>query len=395
VLDGPGHWTQSAPELFEQFIEVDLADHETLPARALQAIRASGLQFDAVATFWELAGTLTAQIAEALGVVGHPLSAIATARHKARSREVCRDAGIPTPRFASIFSSENVGPAASEVGFPAVLKPISGVSSTSVYLVQCLSELQARYAQVMDEARPGADTSMLHSDNLAAFIWGGGTEMLLEEYLDGEEFDADCLLYAGDLVYARLVRDLPQPHMVESGQQMPPNHPEERQSALITLAHQALAAMGFANGAFHVEVKDTSHGPRLIEVNARIGGGSVWIFHQRVWDVDLVEQYLMIQLGLPINPQPAPAPQTSLITADLPAPYTGTVTHIRFLDHLAGHPNVLAAYAKVHQGQRVVGPDTGVPEWMGEIMVEGESITHAEQIMAELLTTLQLPIMPE
>lgn len=33
--------------------------------------------------------------------------------------------------------------------------------------------------------------------------------------------------------------------------------------------------LGFKLGVFHVELKATSRGPRLIEVNARMGGGGV------------------------------------------------------------------------------------------------------------------------
>jgi carnosine synthase len=36
-----------------------------------------------------------------------------------------------------------------------------------------------------------------------------------------------------------------------------------------------LQALGFTMGVFHVECKYTSRGARLIEVNARMGGGPV------------------------------------------------------------------------------------------------------------------------
>ena len=35
-------------------------------------------------------------------------------------------------------------------------------------------------------------------------------------------------------------------------------------------------ALGFQLGVFHVELKQTSRGARLIEVNCRMGGGPVW-----------------------------------------------------------------------------------------------------------------------
>ena len=39
------------------------------------------------------------------------------------------------------------------------------------------------------------------------------------------------------------------------------------------LCTDTLAALGFSCGVFHVEGKVTSRGPRIIEVNARMGGG--------------------------------------------------------------------------------------------------------------------------
>eukprot|EP00983_Pelagomonas_calceolata_P106757 1159269-Pelagomonas_calceolata.AAC.6 len=37
----------------------------------------------------------------------------------------------------------------------------------------------------------------------------------------------------------------------------------------------AVKALGLSMGVFHVELKQTSRGPRLIEINCRMGGGPV------------------------------------------------------------------------------------------------------------------------
>jgi carnosine synthase len=44
---------------------------------------------------------------------------------------------------------------------------------------------------------------------------------------------------------------------------------------LLLLLWTAMQALGFNMGVFHVECKYTSRGARLIEVNARMGGGPV------------------------------------------------------------------------------------------------------------------------
>jgi biotin carboxylase len=48
---------------------------------------------------------------------------------------------------------------------------------------------------------------------------------------------------------------------------------------------------------FHVELKYTSRGPRLIEVNCRMGGGVVRNMNLLVWGVDMVEEQLLCSAG--------------------------------------------------------------------------------------------------
>ena len=396
VLDGPGHWSKGAVNegLFECFIEVDLLPVETVVERAYSAIQATGLQFDGIATFDDNAGPLVALLAEALGLPGHSPLSVGFSKNKIFTREVCLEAGIPSPRFFRIKSIDELEAAAAHVGFPAVLKPISGCSSIATYLVDNESTLRQRYVQTVAEAEGHLKTSNVHSDDDPELIWAKGFDMTLEEFLDGEEFDVDMLLSEGEAVYAGVIRDLPQPYMKEVGSQMPPDFPLDKQTELIEFTELVLHALEFTDGAFHVELKYTADGPRLIEVNARIGGGPIFYFHRHVWDVDLVEQYLLTRLGVPIRPPKAPQPMTCLLTSDLPSPRTGIVTQSGFLQPFANHPQIVHIHEKVRTGQKVTGPDTGVPDWLGEIMVYGSTVEAASQAMDEILSRIEFPIDP-
>jgi len=394
VLDGPGHWSQEAVRegLFEDFIEVDLLPVHTLPERALAAIKASGIHFDGIATFEDYAGPLTALLANALGFPGHPLMSIGFSKNKVFTREACVEAGIPSPRFFRIKSAADLDEAAAHVGFPSVLKPISGFSSIATYFVNDEHMLRQRYTQTTSEAEGHLKTANAHSDNELEMIWARGFDMTLEEFLDGEEFDVDVLLSEGKMVYANIARDLPQTHMKETGSQMPPAFPADKQAELIAFAELVLHALEFENGSFHVELKYTSNGPRLIEVNARIGGLAIYYLHRNVWGVDLVEQYLLTRLGVPIRPQMASQPLINLLTSYLPSPYSGTVTHTDFLRPIANHPKVVRHKIGVEVGQKVIGSDTGVPDLLGEIMVHGATVEEASQTMDELLAQIKFPI---
>lgn len=74
----------------------------------------------------------------------------------------------------------------------------------------------------------------------------------------------------------------------------------------------AQQALGLERGVFHVELKATSRGPRLIEVNCRMGGGPVRDTNLLVWGVDLVEENLYAFAGIPVRPPVAAAPHKQL-----------------------------------------------------------------------------------
>lgn len=396
ALDGPGHWTQTAVDegLFEQFIEVDLHPPATLADRAYRAIQASGLRFDGVATFEEFAGPLTALLAQGLRVPGHAFLSVAYCRDKTFTREVCVEAGIPSPRFYRIHSAADLAPAAAHVGFPAVLKPVSGASSVSTYRLESEAELVQRYTQTMTAVQDHLKSSGVHSDDEQELIWANGFDMTLEQFLDGEEFDVDCLLSQGEMVYSAVTRDLPQIYLREVGSQMPPAFPADKQDQLVAFTADVLRVMGFRDGAFHVELKYTGEGPRLIEVNARIGGGPIYQLNRMVWGVDLAQQYLLTRLGVPIHPHKTAAPQNFLITSDLPCPYSGVLAHTDFLQPLAAQPNIIHCKTYAQAGQFVIGPDRGVPDMLGEVMVSGDSVEAASRLMDTLLAQIEFPIIP-
>ncbi len=81
---------------------------------------------DGVLSFWELSQALVSRLAEALGLPGNPPSAVDQAREKQQTREVMARAGLASPKHNLIHSPKDLAAAAEHVGFPAVIKPITG-----------------------------------------------------------------------------------------------------------------------------------------------------------------------------------------------------------------------------------------------------------------------------
>lgn len=104
-----------------------------------------------------------------------------------------------------------------------------------------------------------------------------------------------------------------QPWFAEMGNNCPSILPQSDRQALETMAIEAATkAMGLQNGVLHCELKNTSRGPRLVEVNPRMGGGPVWSLHKLAFGVDFVEETLYAALNIPGSPVIPKSPKLCL-----------------------------------------------------------------------------------
>lgn len=397
VIDGPDHWMKAetgADRLIEHHLVVDLAPFSTLADRAVEASKSTGLVFDALGTIDEFAGGFAARIARDLNLPFHSIQAADTARDKHRARKVCATAGIAGPRFARIESEADLQGAADAVGFPAVLKPVSGVGSVQAYRVSSVRQLRQRYLEVT-AARPSAATRLISSKSSDShwfeLMWSGVPHLILESWIEGPKFDVDLLLEEGHVKYAHATDDLDPCGLRDVRRVAPTDLNASEEEELIAHAAACVRAMAFRDGAFNVEVKRTVDGPRMIEVNGRLGGYSTTDIHREVWRVDLIEQWLRTCLRVPLRPAAQP-PACFVAESLLPAPRSGTVARDGFLSHVAEHADVVSARPWIFEGDQVAGIETHAPDWLGAVLIRGETREEALARLDHAVSSLTLPI---
>ena len=397
VLDGPGHWMRHCAgrdELIERHLAVDLAPFPTFVERAVEAIQDAGLAFDGIGTIDEFAGGFAARIADLLNLPFHAVKAADRARDKHRARQACFAAGLTGPRFARLECVDDLATASARVGFPAVLKPVSGVGSVQTYRVRDASELARRYSDVVDEVSQGRAKT---HDNLSSdrdwfdLMWSGVPNLTLESWIDGPKYDVDLLLDSGDVAYGHATDDLEPCGLRDVRRVAPAGLDEAVEGELIDHAAACVRALGFRRGAFNVEVKRTSEGPRMIEVNGRLGGYSTTDIHRMVWGVDLVAQWLRSSLSLPLNLHER-APACFVAESLLPSPRTGTLLRDGFLDDLQHSPHVVMARPWAFAGDAVAGVETGAPDWLGALLTRGDTRERALAELDRLVSSINFPV---
>lgn len=235
------------------------------PAQAAAKVRA--YEPEGIVTYSERALAYTGELAEALGLPFHGRRTVGLLTDKWQQRDALRAAGVDAVRCRRIDSVEDWADAVAETGLPAVLKPAHGGGSRNTFFVEDAGEGLALARTLLAEDRPG--------------LVAGGT-LVLEEYLPGRDTGAfgdyvsvESVVRDGTVLDIAVTGKFPMvPPFRETGRFWPsPLEPAEEHLAR-DLARRSVEALGIREGLTHTEIKLTPDGPRLIEVNGRLGAAS-------------------------------------------------------------------------------------------------------------------------
>ena len=97
-------------------------------------------------------------------------------------------------------------------------------------------------------------------------------EFLMEEFMDGEEVSIEGIVSHGEILIAGITEKWIDVHFAEYQHAFPARVSPELEQELIKITKDSVNALGLNFCAFHAEVKITSSGCKIVEVNGRLGG---------------------------------------------------------------------------------------------------------------------------
>ena len=276
LADSPARYSYAAEEQLD-VIEIDTSDEAAVLAACSELDGVAGITSSS-----EYYIHTAASVAQTLGLPGPPREAIAICRDKYAQRRCFKRAGVGTPDFRAVRSVEQAVNAARLLGFPVVVKPVSGTGSLGVTL--CVGDREVEFH---------ADALLQQRRNERGLTIPQQT--LVEELAQGPEYSVETF---GAAVIGITRKHLgPWPNFVEVGHDFPADVSPAVEQMIVQEVISATTALGLNWGPAHIELRVTPDGPKIIEVNPRLAGGYIPELVRLATGIDLIEETLRLTLG--------------------------------------------------------------------------------------------------
>jgi biotin carboxylase len=288
-LSGLGTVVLGVPELdapsIVPFLQ-DVCDFVVLCGdTAAMTAQARNLAPAAVVTFAESMLPLAAAVTTELDLPGHSLRTVADLTDKSRQRARLAAAGVDDVACLRLTDLGQWPAVVTAVGLPLVLKPTHGQGSRSTYRVDTFEQGEALVCRML-----GADSC--EGSLVAESLLVGRSSAPF-----GDHVSVETVVARGVVSHLAVTGKFPLlAPFREQGQFWPAPLDESEVGSILDLTTAAIDALGVSAGVLHSEVKLTAAGPRLIEVNGRMGG-FMNDLGARATGLNLVELAGLVALG--------------------------------------------------------------------------------------------------
>ena len=255
--------------LDQAFAQIEVPDfnYDQIEERILSIHRQN--PFDALLCLIEIRLTEAARLAQLLKLRHlNPLSA-QLLRDKFNVRCRLSDAGLKQPDFALATTTQELKDAVKTLGLPVLIKPTDGYGSQNIVVLRTDEDLDPLFSplEVMLPSRADYGLGVQANDRL-----------LVERYITGDFIGCDTFTVDGKHYFLGVNEKVmfPPPSFAIRGSCFTPKIPgDARHQALEEYVFAVLDAVGFDQGATHIELMMTQDGPQLIEINPRLVGAKI------------------------------------------------------------------------------------------------------------------------
>ncbi len=324
-----------------------------------------------------------ALLAQQLGLPGSTPESMQACRDKALSRQLLADHQVPSARSMQASNPDEAAAHADLIGYPVVVKPRSQAGSAGVVRADNAAQVRAAFERAAHETVLGLDRY-------------GAPGVLVEEFLDGPEISVEtAVLGPGEVRLLAVTRKLPTPAGAATTQEY--GHVVDSRDPLLTdpqlarVVTGAAHAFGLTLGVLCIEVKLTDTGPRIVEVNGRIGGDLLPVLVERALGLDLAQ--IAADLATGSRPELTPTLQRAAGIQFAYPTVSGVLNHLSVPAHLGRLPGVERIVLSQQSGARVSAPPHAtLADRLGFWMVAGDTAADCRSRLEDVADHLQVEV---
>ena len=344
---------------------------------------------DAVISFLNPYALLAGEIVDRIGAKGLSGKAIDIAHTKSLAREAMASVPeIATPHRVIRTAEEARQFFREQGGSKIVMKPIKGGGSQGV-----ITDIATEEEAVASFTRLDAELiEFMKRPDAGFYNLDQHPGIMVERQLTGPEVDVELIFQDGQVKFSHVSDNAPmdRPNAVEKNSTYTSVLSKDIQKQLVDGAAKAARVMGLKSGNLHVEMMMTPDGPRVLEVNARMGGAFVWEFIRDQTGVSMVEQGIRAILGLSVDP--GVTPDTTLEARFFIPSATGKIESLEGLDAIEKMPGFIRTKMLHKAGDQVKAAPDDAFDYIGYVGFRGQTYDEAMDRMLSALNAVKIKI---
>ncbi|MFI5616755.1 ATP-grasp domain-containing protein [Streptomyces sp. NPDC051567] len=304
---------------------------------------------------WSLAAV--SSVAHRLGMRAMDPAAARICRDKYATRQALEAAGMAAVRHVRAATEDEAVAAAESIGFPVVVKPRTLGGSFGVMMARDVDGLRRAFRLASGSRLRGAGTT---------------DTVLIEEFIEGPELSVDSTVVDGVATPVCVARKRlgAHPYFEEVGHLVTQWRHEPWADAVTELVRDAHRAVGVDYGVTHTELRISADGPRLIELNGRLGGDLIPHLNHLATGVDLALAAARIAFGE--TPDITPTHDRNAEIRFLYPAYDGAVDRV-VLPGPGQVEGLAEAVALVEPGEELLLPPRGLTPRSAALIAVGDT----------------------
>lgn len=308
-------------------------------------------------------------VCDQMNLLGPSEQATINASNKAVMKDCFSRYGVRTAQYRTIFTMEQAESFVQEYNFPVVLKIVDASGSKGIAIVKTLDELRNQYSVVTKETKKDY--------------------IIIEEFVEGEEFGAQAFVRNGKLTFI-----MPHGDMVyHSATDVPIGHyaPYEREEELMndvtTQLQKCVNALGVNNTALNADFIFSKGKVYVLEIGARAGATCLPELVSNYYDINYYEYLLRQCVGESVDHLKFNQRNSSIVET-LVSTETGILESISIGD-MPKEVMSLEIYPKIGE---YVHAFRNAYDRIGTVVMKGQSLIQLKNVSIEVKNRINIKL---